>query len=274
MNIVILTIDLPEANIVTHRLIQSLGDSVKGIMHSTALMPGRSNADALVYLGRRMGWKYGGAWELHRWLARVGALYLRVRRRPAGVGSLTAMALESGLPLVATTNAHAGSSFKTLQSWRPDLIVSIYFNQVIREPILGLPPRGIINMHPALLPRNRGLMPCFWALANGDEKAGASVHWIDQSLDTGEIIAQRDVDVLTNESVLSLSQRSSDCGAELLIETIDALRCGAVSSQKQNETEMTYYSWPTRGGIRRLYRHGHCYGSPGEMWAQVASPSH
>jgi folate-dependent phosphoribosylglycinamide formyltransferase PurN len=272
MKIAILTFDIPEGNVGTHRLLGELGGDVVGIMHSTALMPGRGNAEAIVRLGHKMGLRYGGAWQIHRWLARLGAWSLRLRGRPAGFGSLKALADEAGVPLVATRNIHGEASLATLRSWKPDLIVSNYFNQVIRPPVMAIPERGIINMHPALLPRNRGLMPCFWALAGGDKATGATVHWVDEGLDTGNIILQGEVAIDAGEPVISISQKCSACGAELLLEAIRKLREGPVAGFMQDEDRRTYHSWPSRGGIRRLRRRGHRYGSLAEMWAQVARP--
>lgn len=272
MNIVILTFDLPEANVVTHRLLRELGADVKGILSSTSIIKGKDNTRAMIELGRTMGWRYGGAWQLHRWLAQFAAASLALRGKPAGFGSLKALAREAGVPLEKTADGHSEAALSVLRSWAPDLIVSNYFNQVIRRPILDIPPLGIINMHPALLPRNRGLMPCFWAMAVGDESTGATVHWVDEGLDTGEILFQDTIAIESGESVLSLSQRCSACGADLLLKCIDELRRGTPAGRIQDETERTYQSWPTPGGIRRLYRKGYRYGSVPEMWAQVGRP--
>ncbi|WP_419912436.1 methionyl-tRNA formyltransferase [Hoeflea sp.] len=272
MKIVILTFDLPEANVVTRALLKELGGEVAGIICSTALIAGKSDREAMVKLGRAMGWRYGGAWQLHRWLARLGALSLRLRGKPAGAGSLKALAREAGIPVFETADARNEDCLDQVRSWAPDLIVSNYFNQVIRQPMLAIPRVGAINMHPALLPRNRGLSPCFWAMANGDDTTGASVHWVDEDLDTGNIILQATVPIAPGESVISVSQKCSDSGARLLIDCITKLRTGHVPGAPQDETKRSYYSWPSPGGIRRLYRRGYRYGSLGEMWRQVTGP--
>ena len=269
MKIVILTFDLPEANVVTRALLRELGGSVRGIVASTSMITGISNREAMVRLGRSMGWRYGGAWQLHRWLARLGALNLRLRRKPAGVGSLHALAREAGIPVFETPDARDEGCLATVRSWAPDLIVSNHFNQVIRRPMLEIPPKGTINMHPALLPRNRGLSPCFWAMASGDAATGATIHWVDEDLDTGNIILQGTVPIEPGESVISLSHKCSDCGAGLLLDCIAGLRNGHMPGAPQDETKRSYHSWPSPGGIRRLYRRGYRYGSVGEMWRQV-----
>ncbi|MDA4846740.1 methionyl-tRNA formyltransferase [Hoeflea poritis] len=269
MKIVILTFDLPEANVVTRVLLRELTGEVRGIVASTSMIAGISNRAAMVRLGRAMGWRYGGAWQLHRWVAKLGALNLRLQRKPAGAGSLKALAREAGIPVFETADARNKDCLETVRAWAPDLIVSNYFNQVIRPPMLEIPRVGTINMHPALLPRNRGLMPCFWAMANGDGTTGASVHWVDEDLDTGNIIVQGTVPIEAGESVISLSNKCSDCGAGLLLKSVARLREGAVPGTPQDETKRSYHSWPSPGGIRKLYRRGHRYGSVAEMWRQA-----
>lgn len=273
MKIALLTYDLPEANVVTHRLLRDIGDEIVGIVQSKAIIPGRSDVDAMHHVGRQMGWHYSANWLMHLALARLGSGYLRLRRRHAGLGSLAAIAAERGIRVYPTRNVHGAEAIDVLASWAPDLLVSNYFNQILRKPVLDLAPMGTINMHPALLPRNRGLMPCFWALAKGDAKTGATVHWVDEGVDTGKVIAQEAVEINEQDSVVSLSARCSESGAGVLIDTIKRLRDGPVPGDLQDEADRSYQSWPSLSGVRRLHRHGHRYGSMSEMWAQVGRPA-
>ena len=77
-----------------------------------------------------------------------------------------------------------------IQDLKPDIIVSAYFNQIIKEPVIDLPKFGILNIHPGWLPAYRGAMAYFWVLKNGSEKAGVSIHWIDKGIDTGELVSR------------------------------------------------------------------------------------
>ncbi|NND49812.1 MAG: hypothetical protein HKN60_06135 [Rhizobiales bacterium] len=273
MKLAILTIDLPEANVITERLVAERGDQVCGILQSATLISGKSNWDAYLYLGRRMGLYYGGSWQAHRVIALVVAAVRRSLRLPAGRGCLKYLCQETGLPLISTSNINAHPSIEALRALKPDLIVSNYFNQVIKEPILDEPDWEVINIHPALLPRNRGLMPCFWALANGDSMTGVTVHRVDKNLDTGEMLAQREVPIRPRDSVISLSQRCSEAAADLVLKVIKELEAGAAVSSPQNHKQSSYYSWPSRAGIRKLYKRDHRYGSLAEMWAQAIKSS-
>ncbi|MEM8877172.1 MAG: formyltransferase family protein [Pseudomonadota bacterium] len=269
MRIALLTYDLPEANIVTHRLVRDLGDEIVGIVESKTIIPGRGNAGAMLALGQRMGSRYAANWLLHFALARLGSAQLKALGRSPGFGSLKSIAAERAIPLYTTRDVHGPDAIQKLKSWQPDLLVSNYFNQILREPLLDLPAIGTINMHPALLPRNRGVMPCFWALSKGDTQTGATVHWIDQGVDTGRVLDQDVVEITGDDTVVSLSARCSESGARLLRKAIDKLRAGHITGKVQDETQQTYQSWPSLSGVRRLHRRGRRYGTMGQMWAQV-----
>ena len=273
VKLVILTIDLPEANVITQRLLAERRDQVRGILQSTILISGKSNWDSYVYLGRRMGFQYGGAWQAHRVVSWFGAAVRRILRLPAGHGCLKYLCQEYGIPLISTSNINAQLSVELLKALKPDLIVSNYFNQVIKEPVLEAPDWQVINIHPALLPRNRGLMPCFWALANGDLITGVTVHQVDKNLDTGEILAECKVPIRTRDSVISLSQRCGEAAADLVLGVITALETGTAVATPQDHAQSSYYSWPSRSGIRKLYKRDHRYGSLAEMWTEaIRSP--
>ena len=82
----------------------------------------------------------------------------------------------------------------TIKYYEPDLLVSILGNQIYREPIINLASNGCINLHTALLPKYRGLMPSFWVLRNGEYYTGVSVFFVDEGIDSGPIIVQKKVE--------------------------------------------------------------------------------
>jgi hypothetical protein len=91
------------------------------------------------------------------------------------------------IPVKRVSDINQPAVVKLLEDLKPDIIVSAYFNQIIKEPIIELPRLGILNIHPGWPPAYRGAMAYFWVLKNGSETAGVSVHWIDKGTDTGEI---------------------------------------------------------------------------------------
>ena len=109
---------------------------------------------------------------------------------------------------------------KMLQEAGVDLVVLAGFMRVLKEPMLDAFPRGIINLHPSLLPKFPGIEAWAQALAAGEKVTGCSVHYVDAGIDSGEIIAQRKVVILPNDTPESLHARIQIAERELYPEVI------------------------------------------------------
>ena len=109
---------------------------------------------------------------------------------------------------------------KTLQAAGVDLVVLAGFMRVLKEPMLNAFPRRIINIHPSLLPKFPGMEAWKQALAAGEKFAGCTVHYVDAGIDSGEIIAQREVAILPNDTPESLHARIQIAERELYPEVI------------------------------------------------------
>jgi methionyl-tRNA formyltransferase len=104
-----------------------------------------------------------------------------------------------------------------IRSWQPDIVLSVYFPQIIRREILDIPRLGAVNLHPSLLPHNRGTWPELWALID-QTPAGITLHYMDEGVDTGDIIAQREVPSCWYDTGETLLQKIEDMGLSLLKE--------------------------------------------------------
>ncbi|MFT5425667.1 MAG: methionyl-tRNA formyltransferase [Gammaproteobacteria bacterium] len=149
------------------------------------------------------------------------------------------------IPVKRVSDINQPAVVKLLEDLKPDIIVSAYFNQIIKEPIIELPRLGILNIHPGWLPAYRGAMAYFWVLKNGSETAGVSVHWIDKGTDTGEIVARRQIKIekgMTQQKVLILTAVTGS----ILLQRIAKL---ILTGQKPNgisvkDEQSQYYSVP------------------------------
>lgn len=269
MRLVLLTYDLPEANRVVGRLLDEFGADVAGIVTSSVPVAGRGAWSGATHLVRRCGVGLPTWITWHRFVGRVASGFGRITGRPVPTGSLRGLARRAGVPLVATNRVNDDRTRETIAGWRPDLLVSIYHNQKVRPRTARLATRGAINFHPALLPRNRGLLPCFWTLANGDREAGVSVHWIDEELDTGDVITSRTVPVEPHDSLATLAHRCSRIGGDVLVDCIRRIERDEVETESQDHGRATYYGWPTRSALKRFRRRGHTFGSLRSMWTAL-----
>jgi len=138
-----------------------------------------------------------------------------------------------------------------------DLVVSIACPQIVREDLLNCPSEGVINIHGALLPTYRGKLPSFWVLANGEEKTGVTVHYMNEQLDDGPIIVQKEVPIRPDDTLHSLVLRSKvQYGASALADAVQQIESGTVELEENPEAEATYFSFPDAEAIRRFRKRG------------------
>ena len=170
----------------------------------------------------------------------------------------------------STSDINSYHMRQLVKSWKPDLLISIYINQRLAKDLLNVAPMGAINVHPSLLPQHRGLFPYIWAMAGGDRETGVTVHWMDETLDTGAIIQQRSTPIHQGESAISLAHRCADLGGKMLVDAIDRVRRGVASHIRQEPGQGSYHSWPDRDCLRRCKQHGHPYLSLVDMWRELS----
>ena len=144
-----------------------------------------------------------------------------------------------------------------IKSIRPALIISVSMNQIVKSPILEIPPKRCINVHCAPLPRYGGMSPYVWALANNEDHSAATIHYMDEGLDTGDIIVQEKVAVMKNDSAFALFFRCCQRASELLVKVVDMIEDGTVESYSQDLSKKTYFSWPTKQCVKDLRKNGY-----------------
>jgi len=177
-------------------------------------------------------------------------------RRPKKVYSVCQLAKRYGIPLIYTSNPNTGETLARMAAAKPDLIVSAYFDHVIRQHLINLPTFGVINVHTSLLPDFRGPFPSLWPLIHNAERIGVSVHYINsEELDNGPIILQRVCDRKTGESVLATDCRLFSAGIELVNRAIVMIEEGTVRAVA-HEQKGRYFSFPKRADLQQLRRHG------------------
>ncbi len=103
---------------------------------------------------------------------------------------LIEMAKSHGIPLLCPASVNSDESLAEIGRFGADLHVSMSYDQILREQILSLPPRGTLNCHAGALPFYRGRNPLTWAIINGEAEFGVTVHWVDLGIDTGDIVRQ------------------------------------------------------------------------------------
>jgi len=118
--------------------------------------------------------------------------------------------------------------------------VVVSFGQILSNEVLNYPKNGCINLHPSLLPKYRGPAPIQWGIANGEKTTGVSTIFLIDSVDSGDIILQRPVEINFTDSYEILSERLAKEGSIVLKETIELIKNGNAPRIKQDDSLVTY----------------------------------
>lgn len=123
---------------------------------------------------------------------------------------------------------------------RPELLLVASFPRLFPAELLRIPERGVLNVHTAALPRWRGMHPVNWALIHGDREVGVTVHFMDEGMDSGDIVAQERVPVGIEDDVNSLVEKLTAKGAELLVRATRDVLEGRAERRPQRREEATF----------------------------------
>lgn len=149
-------------------------------------------------------------------------------------------ALELGIPVLQPEKIKGNDEFfQLLQDYEPDLIVVAAYGKLLPPEIIHLPRLGCINIHASLLPRWRGAAPMQRAIMAGDEYTGVTLMYMEEGLDTGDMIAKKTVPIL-KKTAAKLHDEMAELGADLLAEQLPHLAEGNISREKQQDDLATY----------------------------------
>ena len=145
-----------------------------------------------------------------------------------------------GIPVFQPVKMKAPETAAAIAAARPELIVVVAYGRILPKSILDIPPRGCINVHGSLLPRYRGAAPVQWAVLNGDRQSGVTTMWMNEGLDTGDMLLKKTRDIPEDMTAGELFDALCEDGAALLADTLAALEAGTLTATPQNDAEATY----------------------------------
>lgn len=164
--------------------------------------------------------------------------------KPSGRGNRVApspvkeLALAHGLTVHQPARIRTAESQALFASHNADLVVVVGYGRILPAEFLGAPKRGCINVHFSLLPLYRGAAPVNWAIINGEEKTGVTTMFIEEELDSGPILLQRETQIGEMETAPELMGRLAEMGAELLGETLAQL--DEITPRPQHDRDATF----------------------------------
>ena len=147
---------------------------------------------------------------------------------------------EKGLKIYQPEKVRKNVEFiEEIKNLNPDVICVVAYGKILPKEILEIPRLGCINVHGSLLPKYRGAAPIQWAVLNGDKTTGITTMYMDEGMDTGDMILKQEVEIRENETTGELWDRLSKIGGELLVKTLKEIEKGTAPREKQGDSFTT-----------------------------------
>jgi methionyl-tRNA formyltransferase len=150
-------------------------------------------------------------------------------------------AREKDVPVFTPEKITAPEWLERITALRPDLILSVYYRNMISTKILGLAPLGAFNLHGSLLPKYRGRAPINWAVLHGETRIGMTLHRMVKAPDAGAMVDQEGVDLGPRDTAEQAFRKVLPCARRVLARQIDALLAGTAPEVPQDESQATYF---------------------------------
>ncbi|MBB6736060.1 methionyl-tRNA formyltransferase [Cohnella zeiphila] len=162
------------------------------------------------------------------------------RKRELTPPPVKAFALEKGLPVLQPERMRSPAAVESVAAWKPDLIVTAAYGQILPKAVLELPRLGCVNVHGSLLPRYRGGAPIQRSIMEGERETGVTIMYMAEGLDTGDMIASVTVPIGDEDTAGTMFEKLSLAGADLLMETLPKLADGTAPRVPQDDSLATY----------------------------------
>ena len=145
---------------------------------------------------------------------------------------------EKNVSVFQPISVNAPDGVAMLQSLNPDLLVVAAYGQILSKEVLSIPTQGAINVHGSLLPKYRGAAPVAWAILNGESETGVTIIRMTAGLDAGDMLAKAAIPI-GDETAGELEAKLAPLGAKLAVETIQRMKAGPVTGDKQDPAQVT-----------------------------------
>lgn len=173
----------------------------------------------------------------------VGVVTQPDKRRNRGELSFSPVkqcALDNGIEVFQYDSIRR-EGVEDIKAIAPDVMVTCAFGQIISQQILDIPKYGVLNIHASLLPKYRGSSPIQWCLINGEKRTGITIMKTALSVDSGDILLQKSLEILPEENAGQLFDRLSTLGGDAIVEALELIESGKAEFVAQNESEATHY---------------------------------
>ena len=155
--------------------------------------------------------------------------------------SVAELAASKGIPVFAPDDINHPMWVQKIKSLKPDIMFSFYYRNMIKKPLLEIPPAGCLNLHGSLLPAYRGRCPINWVIVNGETETGVTLHYMTPRPDDGDIVAQKTILISNDETAKSLHLKSAQASAAMLDEILPLIKKGKAPRSPQDDSKASYF---------------------------------
>ncbi len=155
--------------------------------------------------------------------------------------SVAELAASKGIPVFAPEDINHPIWAKRIRAMKPDILFSFYYRNMVRKPILDIPPAGALNLHGSLLPKYRGRCPINWVLVHGEKETGVTLHHMTPKPDDGDIVAQRKIAISDDDTAKTLFDRCTATAAAMLDDILPALKQNTAPRTPQDHSQASYF---------------------------------
>jgi methionyl-tRNA formyltransferase len=146
-----------------------------------------------------------------------------------------------GIPTITPDNPNVPEVVEQIRALQPDFFFSFYYREMLKAPLLAIPGQGALNMHGSLLPKYRGRVPVNWAIIRGESETGATLHYMTEKPDNGDIVAQQAVPILPDDTALEVFQKVTVAAEMALNNVLPSLLAGKAPAVKQDLSKGAYF---------------------------------
>ncbi|MBN2564007.1 MAG: formyl transferase [Phycisphaerae bacterium] len=179
-------------------------------------------------------------WQITRWLKQQGECIAGLVIHPPARRKYEGEIIESAsVPRSAVfdgSHLNDPDTIQALATLNPDVGLSVFFGYILKPAVLGLFPKGVMNLHPAYLPYNRGAHPNVWSIVEGTP-AGVTIHFVDEGIDSGDVIARTPVPVYTTDTGETLYRRLEEACVDIFKTAWPQIKAGSAPRIAQRPDE-------------------------------------
>ena len=188
-----------------------------------------------------------GPW--HFFITSFKTLIFKIKKKLFlfGIGknpSISAYAESNKIPTKIITTPNSKKFREYLQTLNLDIIINQSQN-IIKKELLNIPKIGVLNRHNAILPKNRGRLTPFWVIFKNEKETGVSIHFVDEGIDSGDILIQKKYEVTKHDNFNTIVEKNYSIASQAMIEALDKLKNGDHNFIKNDDALATYNTTPT-----------------------------